>query len=51
MSGNFLENDVDYWRVAETIKGLYSSNGSMSVLLDFERVLDELIFMLLKTGS
>jgi len=41
MSGNFLENDVDYWRVAETIKGLYSSDGSMSVLLDFERVLDE----------
>lgn len=40
MGKNFLENDVDYWKVAETIKGLYSSNGLMNVLLDFERVLD-----------
>jgi hypothetical protein len=34
-------NDVDYVSVIDTIKGIYTSDGSMSTLLDFERVLDE----------
>lgn len=34
-------DDVDYVSIVSTIKGIYTSNGSMSVLLDFERVLDE----------
>ena len=32
---------IDYPSIIDTIKGLYSSDGSMNVLLDFERVLDE----------
>lgn len=34
--------DNDYWLIADVIKGIYTSDGSMAVLLDFERVLDEL---------
>jgi len=34
----FFDNDVDYWRVADTIKGIYTSDGSIATLLDFERV-------------
>lgn len=34
-------NSIDYPSIIDTIKGLYSSDGSMAVLLDFERVLDE----------
>lgn len=34
-------NDVDYVSIIDTVKGIYTSDGSMSVLLDFERVLDE----------
>ena len=36
----FFKN-IDYPSIIDTIKGLYSSDGSMAVLLDFERVLDE----------
>jgi len=32
----------DYWLVADNIKNLYMSEGSILSLLDFERVLDEL---------
>ena len=32
----------DYWQVAENIKDIYLSEGSLLTLLDFERVLDEL---------
>jgi hypothetical protein len=32
----------DYWQVAENIKDIYMSEGSLLTLLDFERVLDEL---------
>ncbi len=42
MSKNFLEDDVDYWNVAKTIKELYLSDGSIVALLDFERVLDQI---------
>jgi hypothetical protein len=35
-------NSVDFPSIIDTIKGVYSSDGVMSTLLDFERVLDEL---------
>jgi hypothetical protein len=31
----------DYWQVANTIRDIYMSDGSLTTLLDFERVLDE----------
>jgi hypothetical protein len=34
-------NDIDFPSIVDTIKGVYTSDGSMSTLLDFERVLDE----------
>lgn len=34
-------DDVDYVSIIDTVKGIFTSDGSMSVLLDFERVLDE----------
>lgn len=37
---NFF-NDIDFVSIVDTIKGIMTSDGSMSVLLDFERVLDE----------
>jgi hypothetical protein len=37
---NFF-NNVDYVSIIDTVKGIFTSDGSMSVLLDFERVLDE----------
>ena len=37
-----FKNHEDYWQVADTIKDLYMSDGSIATLLDMERVLDEL---------
>jgi hypothetical protein len=37
---NFWD-DIDYVSVISTVKGIYTSDGSMNTLLDFERVLDE----------
>lgn len=37
---NFF-NDIDYVSIIDTVKGIMTSDGSMSTLLDFERVLDE----------
>lgn len=37
---NFF-NDIDYVSIIDTVKGIYTSDGSMNTLLDFERVLDE----------
>lgn len=37
-----FKNNEDYWQVADTIRDIYMSDGSLSTLLDFERVLDEL---------
>jgi hypothetical protein len=37
-----FKNDEDYWMIADNIKGIYMSDGSMNVLLDYERVLNEL---------
>ena len=44
---NKLDKDIfkdhsDYWLVADNIKNIYVSEGSLLSLLDFERVLDEL---------
>ena len=40
-SANDFFNDVDYASLIDTIKGIYTSDGSIGTLLDFERVLDE----------
>jgi hypothetical protein len=32
---------VDYVSIIDTVKGIFTSDGSMSLLLDYERVLDE----------
>ena len=37
-----FKDGSDYWQVAENIKNIYMSEGSLLTLLDFERVLDEL---------
>ena len=37
-----FKNNEDYWQVADNIKNIYMSDGSLTTLLDFERVLDEL---------
>jgi hypothetical protein len=42
MDANIFKNHQDYWMVADNIRDLYLSEGSLLTLLDFERVLDEL---------
>jgi hypothetical protein len=37
-----FKDGQDYWQVAENIRDIYLSEGSLLTLLDFERVLDEL---------
>jgi len=37
-----FKDHSDYWQVAENIRDIYMSKGSLLSLLDFERVLDEL---------
>jgi hypothetical protein len=39
VADNFF-NDVDFVSIVSTVKGIMTSDGSMSILLDFERVLD-----------
>jgi len=34
-------NDVNYVSIIDTIKGIFTSDGSMATLIDFERCLDE----------
>ena len=34
-------DSIDFPSIIDTIKGLYTSDGTMNTLLDFERVLDE----------
>lgn len=36
-----FKNHEDYWQVADLIRDIYMSDGSLTTLLDFERVLDE----------
>jgi hypothetical protein len=38
---NDFFDQIDYESIVENIKGIYSSDGSMSVLMDFERCLDQ----------
>ena len=42
MDKDIFRNHEDYWLVAENIRDIYMSDGSLLTLLDFERVLDEL---------
>ena len=42
MDKDIFKNNEDYWLIAENIRDLYLSEGSIATLLDFERVLDEL---------
>jgi hypothetical protein len=39
---DIFKNHEDYWMVADNIKKLYLSEGSLLTLMDFERVLDDL---------
>mgnify|MGYP003343939900 CR=1 FL=1 len=36
-----FKDKTDYWQVADNIRDIYMSEGSLTTLLDFERVLDE----------
>jgi hypothetical protein len=42
MDKEIFSDHTDYWQVADNIKNIYMSSGSLSTLLDFERVLDEI---------
>ncbi len=42
MNNELFTKDTDYWAIADTIKNIYMSDGSLSTLLDFEGVLDEI---------
>jgi len=42
MDKEIFKNHEDYWQVADNIRNIYMSDGSLTTLLDFERVLDEL---------
>ena len=42
MDKEIFKNHQDYWQVAEIIRNIYMSDGSLLTLLDFERVLDDL---------
>jgi hypothetical protein len=41
MDKELFKNNEDYWQVADNIRDIYMSDGSLTTLLDFERVLDE----------
>jgi hypothetical protein len=41
MDREIFKNHADYWQVADNIRDIYMSEGSLTTLLDFERVLDE----------
>ena len=34
-------NDIDFVSIVSTVKGIMTSDGAMSILLDFERVIDD----------
>lgn len=40
-SANKFFDDIDFVSIVSTVRGIMTSDGSMSTLLDFERVLDE----------
>ncbi len=37
-----IEDKLDFWKVPETVKNIYMSEGVIATLLDYERVLDEM---------
>jgi len=41
MDKEIFRDHTDYWQVADNIRDIYMSEGSLVTLLDFERVLDE----------
>lgn len=41
MDKELFKDHSDYWQVAENIRDIYMSEGTIVTLLDFERVLDE----------
>lgn len=41
MDQELFKNHEDYWQVADNIRDIYMSEGTITTLLDFERVLDE----------
>lgn len=41
MDRELFKDHTDYWQVADNIRNIYMSDGSLTTLLDFERVLDE----------
>ena len=41
MDKELFKDHSDYWQVADNIRDIYMSDGSITTLLDFERVLDE----------
>jgi hypothetical protein len=51
LDSDIFKNHEDYWLVAENIKDLYMSEGSLLTLLDFERVLDDLDLYAFKNWS
>ena len=42
MDKDIFRDHQDYWLVADNIKKIYTSEGTLLTLMDFERVLDEL---------
>ena len=42
MDQEIFKSHEDYYQIAENIRDIYLSEGSLLTLLDFERVLDEL---------
>jgi hypothetical protein len=46
-----FKDGSDYWQVADNIKQIYMSEGSLLTLLDFERVIDELDLYAFKNWS
>jgi hypothetical protein len=51
MNKDLFRNGEDYWLVAQNIKDLYLSEGSILTLMDFERVLDQLDLYAFKNWS
>ena len=42
LDSDIFKNHEDYWMVADNIKDIYMSDGTLLTLMDFERVLDEM---------
>ena len=51
MDKDIFKDHTDYWLVADNIKDIYLSEGSLLTLLDFERVLDEMDLYAFKNWS